>query len=188
MSLSNEQILEGIKRKDRNILSEIYHEYLPMITKMVMDNSGSRVEAKDVFQEGLIVLFEKINSSEDYEGITFGAYMRVVCKNLWFQQLRRKKKVTSKSVEIDEPSGDLNEEITNDMMTSGRYKLFREHFQKIGSDCQKVLTMFLNKVSLREIALKMEFTEQYAKKRKYKCQKKLIESIQSDMRFQELKY
>lgn len=187
MSLSNQDILEGIRAKDYKVINEVYHEYLPIITKMVIRNSGSKAAAKDVFQEGLVVLFEKLKNSDDPEKITFGAYIRVVCKNLWLQQLRRGKKVTT-SVEVDVSTEDSSSNVLEDMECAARYKLFREHFKILGDDCRKVLTLFLNKTSLREIAEKMNFSEQYAKKRKYKCQKKLIESIQSDLKFQELKY
>ena len=46
--------------------------------------------------------------------------------------------------------------------------------------------MFLKGHMLKEIASEMGFTEMYAKKRKFLCQKELITTIENDVIFKEL--
>ncbi len=62
----------------------------------------------------------------------------------------------------------------------------RKHFLRLGSKCQTVLQMFFEGESLRKIAEAMNFTESYAKKRKFVCQQRLIQAISEDPLFKEL--
>ena len=69
-----------------------------------------------------------------------------------------------------------------------RYKLYQKHFQTLHMDCQTILTMFLEKVPLRDIAKKMNIkSEKYLKKRKYQCKEILVKRIQNDANFKRLK-
>ena len=65
-------------------------------------------------------------------------------------------------------------------------ELMRLHFGQLGADCQEVLRRFFDGDSLRQIAEVMNFTEAYAKKRKFICQQKLIAAISADPIYNEL--
>jgi hypothetical protein len=68
-----------------------------------------------------------------------------------------------------------------------RFKLYQKHFQLLGSDCQKLLQLFFDKVPLKQIAQIMGFSgEKYVKKRKFKCKEYLITSIKQDVSFRKL--
>jgi hypothetical protein len=68
-----------------------------------------------------------------------------------------------------------------------RFKLYQKHFQLLGSDCQKLLQLFFDKVPLKQIAQIMGFSgEKYVKKRKYKCKEYLVTSIKQDVSFRKL--
>jgi len=157
-----------------------------MVKRLVLSNSGNDTDAHDVFQDGLVVLFEKLKTAEQPFEINCAGYIKTVCKNLWLMKIRRKKVGIQKEQDITLGTGDLNDEILEDMMQTQRYELYRNHFKRLGADCQKVLTLFLQKVPMKKIAETMGFSEMYAKKRKYKCQKSLISSIEKDHLYKEL--
>ncbi len=79
-----------------------------------------------------------------------------------------------------------DESVQSDIEQQERNELMRKHFVNLGADCQKVLNMFFTGESLRSIGEKMGFTEGYAKKKKFTCQKQLIEMVTADIRYQEL--
>ena len=79
-----------------------------------------------------------------------------------------------------------SESIEDDIISQQRYKLFRHYFKTLGEDCQKVLNMFFQGFSLKDIAGEMDFSEAYAKKKKFTCQKQLITSIEKDALYKEL--
>ena len=182
---SNESLITGIKEKNRVILEHIYKEYFPMVIDYVGKNSGSREEAKDVFHDALTTIFEKVNKEELILKSAFKTYLFAICKNLWLMTLRRRK--TASKVEQNISVLTVNSPgIEEDIMSQQRYKLFRKYFELLGSDCKQVLGMFFQGISLKEIGEKMGFTEAYAKKKKFTCQKQLITSIENDVLYQEL--
>jgi hypothetical protein len=66
--------------------------------------------------------------------------------------------------------------------------LYREKFQLLGDDCQKLLTLYFEKKNMEDIAKAMGFgSEGYARKRKFQCKEKLTKLIKSDERYGELK-
>ena len=79
-------------------------------------------------------------------------------------------------------------DVQQDFVRQEQFDMYRKHFAQLSADCQKVLGMFFKGHSLREIAQEMEFTEAYAKKRKFTCQKHLIQSIEEDSLYKELKH
>lgn len=67
-----------------------------------------------------------------------------------------------------------------------QYKLYQIHFKRLSKDCQKILQLFLKKVSLTEIADEMGIDSmQFMKRKKYKCKEQLIRYIKSDPNFNE---
>ena len=68
-----------------------------------------------------------------------------------------------------------------------RFKLYQKHFQMLGSDCQKLLQLFFDKVPLKQIAQIMGYSgEKYVKKRKFKCKEYLVTSIKQDVNFKKI--
>ena len=182
---SNEDLISGIKQKDRVILEYIYHQYFPMIIEFVGKNSGTREDAKDIFHDGLTAIYEKSIREDIFLKSSFKTYLYAICKNLWLMVLRRKK--TALKIQTKENlMTTTSENIEEDIISQQRYKLFRHYFKILGEDCQKVLNMFFQGISLREIGEKMDFSEAYAKKKKFTCQKQLISSIEKDALYKEL--
>jgi hypothetical protein len=58
--ISNREYLRGIKENDLPILKKIYNESLPGVVKYVRRNSGTLDDAKDIFQEGILIIYKKV--------------------------------------------------------------------------------------------------------------------------------
>ena len=68
-----------------------------------------------------------------------------------------------------------------------KFKLYQKHFQMLGTDCQKLLQLFFDKVSLKQITQIMGFnSEKYVKKRKFKCKEYLVTSIKQDLNYKKI--
>jgi hypothetical protein len=83
---------------------------------------------------------------------------------------------------------DLYDDSLNELVIKNeRYGLYQKHFSALSTDCQKLLQLFFEKVSLKEIATVMGFkSEKYAKKRKFKCKELLISRIKQDAEFKKI--
>jgi RNA polymerase sigma factor (sigma-70 family) len=184
---SDEDILRGLKVQDRSVVNYVYKEFFPTIKYLITTNSGSEIDAEDVFQDALVIIFKKVRSDGLVLTSSFKTYLYSVCRNLWLQRLD-KKAFSSEFLEL-ENLNELQDTIQFEFADTEneKYKLFQQHFLDLGEDCQKVLKLFLQKVPLKEIADIMGFkSEKYAKTRKFMCKEKLKQQILNDPRFKKL--
>jgi len=57
---SNERILlQGLACNDKKTVETIYRENYTMVQSLIINNNGTADDAKDIFQEAMIVLYEK---------------------------------------------------------------------------------------------------------------------------------
>ena len=57
--MTDSDILERIRRGDESALDYLYKKNYKMMTKLVINNSGSDDEAKDIYQDALIIFWQK---------------------------------------------------------------------------------------------------------------------------------
>jgi len=182
-----EAIIEGVRHNDNAILQFIYRKYFPKIKFHILKNGGKDDEAKDVFQEAIILIYKKIKNNSLDLTCSFKTYLFSVCRYLWLKQLKEKKYLRAANYNGMEYV-DVEDDMEELYYENERFKLYQHHFNLMGKDCQKVLELFLKKIPLREIAEIMGYSsEKYAKKRKYQCKELLIKSIQNDSMYKNIK-
>ena len=181
---ANSEYLDGIIQNDFSTLQRIYQESLPEVIKYVKKNSGTLEDAKDVFQEGILVVFNKVKANELELTTRFPVFLFMVCKRIWLRKLRKPYKETGleKGMDIE-----IEENLEEKFIKSQKWKLFNTKFQLLAKECQTVLRLFFNGSSSKEIAEAMGYSEEYAKRKKYKCKSSLAASIQQDPVFNTLK-
>jgi RNA polymerase sigma factor (sigma-70 family) len=181
---TDEAIIDGLKKQNSLIIRYVYKEYYPTIKFLITTNSGTDTDAEDVFQDALVVLYRKIARENLVLTSSFKTFLYSICRNLWLQRLDRRV-FRNEFLELED-LGELQDISYSEQPEDDqeKYRLFQQHFFKLGDDCQKVLKLFMNKTSLREIADIMGFkTEKYAKTRKFMCKEKLKNSIINDPNF-----
>lgn len=178
------QYIAGILNHDKKILEKIYREYLSKITTMVKRNNGSADEAKDIFQEAIIIIFRRAKEADFELTQTFYSYLYAVARYLWLRQLKKKHRQV---IELDSSNTPEDEhDIVKEIEEREQKKLFREKLEELGEECKKVLKQFFLGVPLKEIAIDLNYTENYIKKKKFNCKEALVKKIRSDRRFKEL--
>lgn len=178
---TDEAILEGLKKQDRDVIKYVYKEYYPSIKFLIITNSGNEIDAEDVFQDAMVIIYRKIIENKMILTSSFKTFLYSICRNLWLQRLDRK--LFSYEFLENENLTDLQDNVMFEMKEAEneKYKLFQQHFLRLSEDCKKILRLFMNKVPLREIAEIMGFkTEKYAKTRKFMCKEKLKSAIIND--------
>lgn len=181
---TDEAIIDGLKKRDSLIIRYVYKEYYPTIKFLITTNSGTETDAEDVFQDALVVLYRKIAKENLVLTSSFKTFLYSICRNLWLQRLDRR--VFSNEFLDMEDLTELQEISSSEQADEEheKYRLFQQHYFRLSDDCQKILKLFMSKVSLREIAEIMGFkTEKYAKTRKFMCKEKLKNSIINDPNF-----
>ncbi len=182
-----DEIIDGIFKKDTKVLDFVYENFFHQIKALINQNSGTDEDASDIYQDAIMVIYQKIRKENLSLNCSFGTYLYSVCRLLWLKQLE-KKKLDKVFVEDSVMFIELaeNEILTfNDL--NERYLLYQDHFQRLSYNCQKILELFLAKIPLKEIARILGLkSELYVKKRKHQCKEKLVSSIKSDPRYLEI--
>jgi len=183
---SDEAILEGLRLRSDYIINFIYKDFFPLIKFLVTKNGGADEDAEDIFQDGIIILYNKISLNQLVLSSSFKSYMYSICRNLWLQKLNKRKAIYDKLTDVEEfidlPKDMLQEASIEE---TEMHRIIQIHFLSLPEDCQKVLKLFIKNIPLREIAGIMGFkTENYAKTRKYLCKEDLKKRIADDPRSQ----
>jgi RNA polymerase sigma factor (sigma-70 family) len=164
---SDTELLQGLKTGRQEAFKRLYQQFYPMVRYLVVQNSGSATEADDVFQDGLLVLVEKMRGGELQLTASLKTYIYAVCRNLWLKRLRSKGKTTLIDFErpievaVEEPE-ESNEPLLMQL---------RQCLETLGDACRKVLERYyFLKMSMEEIATELGYTNaDSVKTQKYKC-------------------
>ena len=77
---NNEKYIEGIRNHDNTVLKEIYDAFFASVQLFIRSNFGTEEDAKDVFQESIIIIYRKIKKNELVLTCSFKTYLFSVCK------------------------------------------------------------------------------------------------------------
>lgn len=163
-------ILNRIRKGDTKAFREIYVEHFGMVRYMIINNSGTEDEAKDVFQEAMVLLYEKSNTEKFELTSSLKTWIYAVCRNKWLKQLEKKKK-NSRFTDFEHfDAVEVVEEESQSM-----HDVLRTSMGRLGVGCRKILLLFYYfKKSMEEIATELNYTNaDNAKAQKYKCIQKL---------------
>lgn len=177
--------IAGLRAGNEALIKEIYSRYFSGIKHLVQTNGGSLDDAKDVFQDALMIIYRQSLRPDFTLTVAFYTYLYSVCRKLWLKQLRQRS--TKGEVEITDTM-DVVEEGTQEAITQNeQYKLYQDNFRKLGEECQKLLRLFMESKSVKELMDLLGYSsESYTKKRKFQCKEKLIRLIKEDSRYPDL--
>lgn len=165
-------LISALRKQDSNAIRSLYKSHFPMVQNFIRTNGGSEQEAKDIFQEGILVFFNKINDESFVLECKIKTFLYSVCRRLWLTELKKKKNRTAGDIEDMEgflifEENDLSE-ITEKEQQLKKLVLCLD---KIGDPCSSLLRGFyLQDLSMQEITEMMGYNNaDTTKNLKYKC-------------------
>ena len=182
-----DQILEGIRNHDNQVLTTIYKEIFPVVRYYVIHNGGNQDDAKDVFQESIIIAYKQISREYFELKSGFDSYLYGIARLVWLKILRNRSIHERNITKIEEPEFNyitLETTIEEEL----ELRLFRKYFLKLKPECQTLLRLVSENIPYTEIALEMGYkSEKVVRNKKYKCKESLIRMIRSDPEFKNLR-
>jgi RNA polymerase sigma factor (sigma-70 family) len=170
--MKDSEIIEKIKRGDERALDYLYKKNYRMMVKMIIKNNGSEDEAKDIYQEALVIIWQKILTEDFLLTSKISTFLYSICQNLWRKELERKSKLTNEETELSE---------IFDIDKKERIEIINKCINNLGETCKNILTYYyFDKLSMNDIAEKMGFANSdTAKTKKYKCKQELDKKIKT---------
>ena len=183
--LGADDYVAAIRNGDPILLRQMYQMLLPLISNLIEQNGGTEEDARDVFQDAVMIIYEKARQPGFQLTSQFNTFFYGICRNLWGNRLQKRSfsEVTIPK-DIKYKEGDLP-----DMDFSGleQQKLFDKAFAGLGGDCQRLLLLYFQKVPMDEIASEMGYSsEGYARRRKFMCKERLTDLVKSYPEYLEL--
>src|ERR1035437_2450380 len=171
---TDESILQGIKASDDDALRHLYKISYPVIRGMILKNSGSKDDADDIFQDGVIVFYEKVKTDHFKITCSITTFLYAVCRNLWLKNLKRRSLNVS-FTETHEMIDFINETDGEENIMNEKQKTLMESLKELGDPCKSILMYFYyEQFSMEKIAETLGYTNaDNAKNQKYKCLKRL---------------
>jgi RNA polymerase sigma factor (sigma-70 family) len=170
----DELIIGEIRKQNEVALREMYRTHYPMIRNMVVNNSGSEQDAKDVYQEAVIVFYEKVLQPDFVLTCQIKTYLYAVCRRLWLKRLAEKKWYTGNIDEMETFLG-AEEEVQDVEEKTKAFQRMDRSLNSLGEPCRTIITDFyIGNLGMDEITLKFGYTNaDNAKNQKYKCLQRL---------------
>ena len=149
-------------------LDEMYRSY-GQLEGWILKNSGNREDAKDIFQEALVILIKRARDRQFDPGTTMEAYLFGTCRYLWFSHLRKQSKWRQTEQEVDQST--IQEDVEDHREKESHFKALDRAMSALNEKCRELLTLFyFKKASMQNIAAHLGLKgANAAKTRKYKC-------------------
>jgi RNA polymerase sigma factor (sigma-70 family) len=163
-------LLRGLAKNDRKAIETIYREHYNLVQALVLKNNGTAEDAKDVFQEAMIVLYEKVKTESFTLTSQLGTFIYSVCRRIWLKRLMHQNRfMIAEEGEVELIS--VEAEVEEQEQRNHELGIMEKAIGNLGEPCKSLLEAFyLQKRNMQDIALSFGYTNaDNAKTQKYKC-------------------
>ena len=88
--MSDREYIQGLIHEDRKVIEAIYQNFSGRISNYIMRKGGSSEDAKDIFQDALLIIMDKVQHSDFQLTSSFSTYFFGVNKYLWLNKAKGK--------------------------------------------------------------------------------------------------
>ena len=141
-----------------------------MVQALVLKNNGTIDDAKDIFQEAMVVLYERTQSEAFELNCQIKTFIYSVSKRLWLKKLMHQNRFLI-TEEAEHEVIAVDEDVEEHEKQNVEFLMMDRAMNNLGEPCKSLLEAFyLQKRSMQEIASNFGYTNsENAKNQKYKC-------------------
>ncbi|MGK0316598.1 MAG: RNA polymerase sigma factor (sigma-70 family) [Saprospiraceae bacterium] len=182
------EIRTGNIASSQKAMRHLYKTFYPMTKNMVCKYNGNTADAQDVFQDSVIIVYNKIKQADFTVTSKLSSYMYSVSKNLWFKHLRDNKK-SSNNLDISGLQIDSFERIDESLEFTDRQVMLGKLLMESGKKCFDLLKAFyFEKLRVKKIVeLHNYSSDQIVRTQKLRCIKKIRVLMESTIEYNELR-
>lgn len=168
---NDNQLLEGLAKNNSEAIKEIYQKNFGLIRAFILNNKGSQDDARDIFQEAMITLYEKANDENFVLTSQIRTYLYSVAKNLWLKKLHQQSRYLNTEVGETEETISVEEDLEYHEQKEEEFSIMQSALNNLGEPCKTLLEEFyLNNKDMAAITEMFGYTNtDNAKNQKYKC-------------------
>jgi RNA polymerase sigma factor (sigma-70 family) len=168
--MNDHKIVSDLKNRNNAAFDLLYTFYYPTIERFVKSNSGTSDDARDVFQETIIVLLDKVPKKDFVLTSSIKTYIFAVASNIWLKRLRDAKKITQLSDNFDMEDLSFSEWEQREE-SKANHNIVQRMLNKVTRHCYHFLAKtFLSGATREKLIEEMGYRNSHTfDNQKYKC-------------------
>jgi RNA polymerase sigma factor (sigma-70 family) len=174
--MSNKMLKILLLSDREKAFEHLYEQAFPPVARFISRMGGDFDDAKDIFQDALIVFYEKVAGENITIQVTASAYVLGIAKHLWNRKFRGQQN----SISLDEMEKDIA--VPEDFYAGADWgtRLIR-YLEVAGKKCMDMLQGFYYRsMSMQEIADTFGYgSVRSATVQKYKCLEKVRQQVKA---------
>jgi RNA polymerase sigma factor (sigma-70 family) len=166
---NEKSLLLGLAKNDKRAIETIYKDNYNIVQALVINNNGTAEDAKDIFQETMIVLYEKVQLGGFELNCQLKTFVYSVSRRLWLKKLMLQNRFSLSDEHEDIVS--VEDDVEEHEKRNTEFSMMEKAMGGLGEPCKSLLEAFyMKKRSMQDIAASFGYTNpENAKNQKYKC-------------------
>jgi RNA polymerase sigma factor (sigma-70 family) len=171
---ADSEVIIGILNNSDSVLKRLYLAYFPMVLQLILNNNGNEDDAKDVYQEAIIVLYNKVKRGDFELSSKLKTYIYSICRRLWLKRLKQLNRYGGDIKDFQEYLP-VEDEIEKHQDRDMQLNKMESALKLLGEPCKTIMEDFyMHGKSMQEICERFGYTNaDNAKTQKYKCLQRL---------------
>jgi RNA polymerase sigma factor (sigma-70 family) len=171
---TDREVILGILNNSEDTLNKLYKAYYAMVLQFILNNNGDEDDAKDVYQEGIIILYNKIKAGNFELSSKLKTYIYSVCRRIWLKKLSLNSKKAGNITDYEDVFA-VEEDVENHEEKDASFAKMQSALDHLGEPCKTIIQDFyIHNLSMQDISDKFGYTNtDNAKTQKYKCLQRL---------------
>ncbi len=175
---TDSEFIDGLKSGDDTVLQALYKRHFPPVLRYILANNGSDAEAKDIYQETFIVLYNNARKENFVLSCALQTYIYSIARRMWLKQLTRGNNTTRLNDDtfgVSFDPADVYQEVEEYQQKEQDLSKMTIHLEQLGEPCKSLIEDFyIKQLSMDQLAEKFGYTNaDNAKNQKYKCLQRL---------------
>jgi len=172
---TDSEVILGILNNSETALKRLYIAYFPMVLQLIINNNGDEEDAKDIYQEAIIVLYNKVKAGDFELSSKLKTYIYSICRRLWLKRLSHINRYGGDIRDFQEFLPAAEEEFDQHNDRDMQFGKMESALRLLGEPCKTIVEDFyINNKSMQDICERFGYTNaDNAKTQKYKCLQRL---------------
>ncbi len=174
---TDSEVILGILNNSETALKRLYVAYFPMVLQLIINNNGNEDDAKDIYQEAIIVLYNKVKAGDFELSSKLKTYIYSICRRLWLKRLTQINRYGGDVRDFEDflPGGEVDDTDEQHNDKDIQFSKMESALQQLGEPCKTIMEDFyIKNRSMQDICEKFGYTNaDNAKTQKYKCLQRL---------------
>lgn len=180
-NLSDQELVANLKSGEQmeQTIKAIYRNYFEGLCWYIMNNSGSRQDAEDIFQEVVVSFIELVQKNKFRGDSTVKTFLFSLNRNTWLNELKRRGRALAREEKFEKAQDRTELDASHQIADREGKEEVARLVAELGETCRKILVLFYyENLTMKEILEATQYeNEQVVRNKKYKCLKQLEQMI-----------